>query len=153
MTRRTLSFKNLDEVLGDLENLTGKEVKTHGTWSFYQILNHLAIGAEWAMNLKDDFTPAEKVEIKPALGRKLFERMVKSGKMKDGFVNPASPQQREEGDEGKELERLKQAVSGLKNYNGEHPPHLVFGELSDDEWRVWCAIHCAHHLGFAEPVQ
>ena len=152
MARRTLSFKTLDEAITEIESFRDREVKTHGVWSFYQILNHLALGAEWAMNQPSGFTPEEPgPAMKPSLQRKFFDRMVRTGKMKDGFQNPASPTVRVEGDAAAELERLLSALTELKNYSGPHPDHIVFGQLSTAEWQLWCAMHCAHHLGFAEP--
>lgn len=147
--RRDLTYRSLEEVEAGLDELEGREIETLGRWSFFQILEHLAAGAEWACGEHGFAPPEGGLEASPEFKRKMFDRMLRSGKMKAGFPNPAAPDEYAEGDAAAEMRRLRAALTRLKTYSGPFPEHLVFGVLDADEWRVWCAMHCAHHLSFA----
>ncbi len=150
---RELRFKTIAEVEAELDRLEGRQVRTTGVWSFAQILEHIAEGTWWALSEGEMFAAADGVfNAKPELKRKLFERMVRSGTMPVGFINPAAPTARVEGDPAPAFKRLREGLARLKTYGGPYPEHPVFGTLSTEEWKTWCAMHCAHHLNFAEPL-
>ena len=147
--RRELNFKNFDEIRTELKNLEGKELETAGKWSFYQLLDHLAASLEWAMKESDSFLSGEPL-FKPAVGRRFYQRMEKAGKMPDGVENPNSPTEFEAGDEQMAMQQLRDCLDRFESYEGPFTTHLIFGDLSIEEWRLWARFHCAHHLGFVK---
>ncbi|MFO0951857.1 MAG: DUF1569 domain-containing protein [Isosphaeraceae bacterium] len=48
--RRTLRFETLDDILAELDRLEGKPLKVLGNWSVGQILAHLAIPMNGAID-------------------------------------------------------------------------------------------------------
>jgi hypothetical protein len=44
--RRILTFRSLDDVLRDAEQLAARDHRTTGNWTYGQILHHLAKGAD-----------------------------------------------------------------------------------------------------------
>src|SRR5262249_645770 len=81
--RRKLRFESLDDILSDLDFLDGKRLKTLGNWSAGQILAHIAIPMNSAIDgLK--FFPPWYVRI---LGR-LFKKRILHGPAMAGFKLP-----------------------------------------------------------------
>ena len=150
--RRDLRFKTLSEVEAELDRLDGQAIETTGKWSFYQILDHIAAGAEWAMSEtpRGFAETGGSADLKPEIKRKFYERIARSGKIQAGVPNPNAPDEFEDGDAAAQMTRLRAALGRLKSHTAPFPDeHPFLGKLAPDEWRVWCAAHCAHHLGYA----
>lgn len=145
--KRELKIRSLKELSQELDFLTDRKVQTHGVWSFYQILNHLKLSLLWASGEKVAFLPENSIP-RPELGRKLFARMANSGRV-PSMVNELSPKTRQEGDAAQEMKELKKALKKFQEFSGRRPTHPLFGEFRSEEWELWAAIHCSHHLGFA----
>lgn len=148
--RRDLRFEDTDQLLAELDRLGSGPVRTTGLWSFSQILEHLRDGVYWALNRDPAAYRSNGPVIEAEAGRRFYERMVRSGKMRAGVDNPNAPRTREEGDHRLPLRELRVAIQELESYSGPFPVHTFFGVLSADEWRIWNRLHCAHHLSYAE---
>jgi len=145
---RELSWRSIAEVEAELDRLEKSPLETHGIWSFAQILNHLALSAEYATGENTLLIPKDvPANDRPELGRKFFDRMVRTGKF-PGVQNSAAPSVREEGDPAREMTRLRRALGNLKRPTDKIHAHFFFGELTRDEWEIWMAMHSAHHLSF-----
>lgn len=142
---RELKFSNLADVEREVDLLSRGPMTTTGNWSFFQILSHLAD------TIEDSYKPMPAPE-KPVESRTteiLFKRLQKSGKMKPGYVNPALPQERAEGDVSAARKRLETAIANFRTSTRlNHEPSL--GYLSHEQFEFLHAIHCAMHLGFAK---
>ena len=147
--KRELKFDTLSDLRSELKSLGDSPVRTTGVWSFYQILNHLALGVEWAMLEDKTFLTVDPV-LTAERARKLWERTRRIGRLSTRVQNPSAPTAREEGPEAQELKRLLGTLDRLEGYADPHPVHPLFGELSQQDWVAWVLLHCAHHLGFAE---
>lgn len=150
--RRTLSFKNLDEVVAEVERLAGDEFRTSGNHSFGQIINHLA--------LTHDMSTGKIAG--PALPwyMKLMMKIMKPMLLKDKPLKPGVklPQQGEsffwpdrEFDVHEALAHLKESV---KHYHtsGPLPIHPVFGKITREQNINLNCRHAALHLSFVHPV-
>ena len=50
------------------------------------------------------------------------------------------------------VERLRQAIERFCN-SPEYVSHLVFGRITNDQWKEQQLWHCEHHLSFLHPKQ
>lgn len=144
--RRTLQFRELDEVMADVECLLQGH-DTVGNWSLGQICHHLATVMRRVVDLPASTPHDASLELGEDRKRQAFE----SGQIPEGL--PAPPVVVPEGsfDENEEAEGLRQAIAHYKASPGPVVPHRLFGSLTRPEWdRIQC-IHCAHHLSFAIP--
>ncbi|MCE9598692.1 MAG: DUF1569 domain-containing protein [Spirochaetia bacterium] len=148
--KRNLVCTSIPELEQELDRLSGGAVKTSGLWSFAQILDHIARSIEWANGQKSGFLPDDVPMVDPALGKKFFSRMVRSGKIPTGVQNEASPSTREEGDWQAQMARCKAALATFVKFSGKRPQHPFFGFLEESEWVTWAAMHSSHHLSFAD---
>lgn len=142
---RELKFTKLTEVETELERLSQGQPETTGNWTYFQILSHLA------ETIEDSYKPMEP-PAKPVEARTtevLFKRLQKSGKLKPGYVNPALPRTREDGDVQAAKQRLQKAIQGFRaSTHLNHEPAL--GYLNHEQFEFLHAIHCALHLGFVK---
>jgi hypothetical protein len=149
--RRQLHFESLDEILADVERLAQcKQIRTLGTWSADQVLNHLAT----AMNKSiDGFTHRPPAVVRFII-RLLFKRRFLTRPMSPGFKLPARAQTElvppvtslPEG-----LDNFRKAIRRLRT-EAPRASHPVFGALTAEEW---VRLHCRHselHLSFLVPA-
>ena len=55
-------------------------------------------------------------------------------------------------DAATEAEALREAIGRFASTTGPFPAHPVLGPLTKEEWTRFHCLHCAHHLGFARPL-
>ena len=55
-------------------------------------------------------------------------------------------------DERAGIAEARELLQRLATRTGALQPSPFFGDLTPDQWRELHLIHCAHHLGFFEPV-
>ncbi|MCE9597969.1 MAG: DUF1569 domain-containing protein [Spirochaetia bacterium] len=142
---RELRFTNLNQVLQELSSLEKAGKGTLGNWSYFQILTHLAETIEASYTLVPP--PANPVDARTT--EVLFRRLQKSGKMKPGYLNPALPQSREEGDTASAMNRLMVAIRSFGE-SKQLNPEPTLGYLNHEQFEFLHAIHCALHLGFVK---
>ncbi|MBL8021718.1 MAG: DUF1569 domain-containing protein [Leptospirales bacterium] len=148
--KRDLVLTTMPELEKELDRLASGPVETAGVWSFAQILEHIAASLEWANGEKSGFLPDGIPMVDPALGKKFFARMVRSGKIPTGVQNDAAPSTRQEGDPLAQMARCKKALARFLGFSGTRPQHPFFGFLDESEWKTWAAMHSSHHLSFAD---
>lgn len=146
--RRELRFTDLNDILDEVNRIGSSDVQTVGNWSYYQILSHIAGGIEHSMTSYPRKLPAL---VRKTVGPLVFRQMMKSGLMKPGNLNPDAPKTREEGDAIAAAQRLRNAVTRFKSYEGPVAEHPFFGTLNKDDYFKLHSIHAAHHLGYAHP--
>ena len=146
--RRTLRFESLDDISADLSQLEGKRLKALGNWSVGQILAHLAVPMNGAIDgLK--FVAPWYVR----LMARVFKRKFLTGTMPPGFKLPKEMESElipkatgvEEG-----FAILRGAIQRLKTET-DRKPSPVFGPLTIEEWNQMNCRHCELHLSFIVP--
>jgi hypothetical protein len=150
--RRQLTYKSLDDVMPDVDRLLLGHV-TVKNWSLGQICNHLAT----SMRLTVEGSSSKSVKawlIRYTVGRLARRHLLKTKCMPENFKVPIPILIPKSGlDDRAEAESLRATIRHFLSAEGPFRTHPIFGDLSDEEWRQFHAIHCAHHLSFAVPTQ
>jgi hypothetical protein len=152
--RRNLTFRDLDEVIADVENLRATGYEKLGKWDLAQVCGHLA---DWTSYPVNGFPRTGCVIgtllwlIKVTVGTAKRRKMLATGVMPSG--KPTLPQTVPPagGDEEAAVEKLKAAVRRFRAHAGEYYPSPIFGRMSRDEWTRLVLLHCAHHLSYLIP--
>ncbi len=146
--RRVLRFESLDDILSELASLEGKQLKTLGNWSAGQILAHVAVPMNAAI---DGMKFAVPWYIRTFA--RLFKKKILSGTAPPGFKLPKAaeaelipgPTSVEEG-----LAAVRKAINRLKTESHREPSHFL-GPLTVEEWNQLNCRHCELHLSFIVP--
>jgi len=146
--RRKLRFNSLDDILADLDGLEGKPLKTLGNWSAGQILAHLAVPMNGAIDGMK-FAPPWYIR----LMARVFKRQFLNGTMPAGFKLPKEaekelypgPTSVEDG-----FAMVRKGIHRLKTET-HREPSPVMGPLTTDEWNKVNCRHCELHLSFILP--
>ena len=146
--RRTVEYHSLDDVVADADRLTSGPLKTLGNWSAGQIFRHLATAVNGSIDgFKSGFPWFIRV---PA---KLFKKKLLNGAMPPGLRVPPKfaqevmppPTTTEEG-----LAELRAAVARF-NRDPHRAKHVVFGDLTNEEWNQIHLNHAKLHMSFLVP--
>jgi len=148
--RRELKFDGLDAVMPEVGRLLDGH-ETAGRWSLAQILYH--IGTAIRISSREASTGATTRAPSPRWEERR-RRFFNSGRFPEGVENPLPILEPPPGlDERAEAESLGDAIEEFGRSNGPFPLHPRLGPLSKPEWATFHAMHCAHHLAFALPIQ
>lgn len=151
--RRELEFKDLDDVVADVEKLAKGDVKTTGNHTFTEIVEHLA--------LTHDMTTGKLEGPKPPWFMKLLMPFMKGMILKDqpvkpGFKLPANAEAffwpKKEQTLQDAIEHLRQSVERYKT-QGPLAKHPMFGAITKEQNLSLNLRHAALHLGFVHPVE
>lgn len=149
--RRRLSFANLEEVMPEVERLLAGHV-TVGRWSLGQICWHLAV----VFNLLVDSLPGH---VPPGRVQRVCSWFLRRwffsfGGFPTGVRASMSEVVPGQGlDERSEAEALRVALTRFLDAPGPFPAHPYLGLMTRDQWVAFNRRHCAHHLGFAVPIE
>jgi len=143
--RRNLTFKSLDDVLADLDAIEVKQLSVLGNWSVGQILLHLSVPMNGAIDGIEFVLPWHI-----RLAARMFKPLLLRMKMPPGFKLPPKalellvpgPTSDEVG-----FASLRQAITRMKS-DQRRKPHPVLGPLSVEEWEKMMCRHCELHLSF-----
>ncbi len=149
---RSLTFTSLDEALAEVEHLATTETRTTGSFSYGQILRHLAI----TLDIVTGHITGPKIPWFMRLLGPLIKNTVLSKPIKPGFKLPSSAQSYfwPEGDIDvhSALTHFREALARYRSTN-ELPPHPIFGRMTRDEHDLLQRGHIALHLSFVHPVE
>ena len=149
--RRELHFESLDDVLADAERLAAGEARMLGNWSLGQILSHLAVAMNSAIDGVDFKVPFFIRLIAPLM-KKRFVR----GPIKPGFQMPESmrpifmPPDEVNTEDG--LLALREAVARLKS-DPTRDRNVFLGNLTREESDSMQMRHAELHLSFATSIE
>jgi len=155
MPARELHFENLDDLRRELGRLKSGPYEQTGKWNLSQICSHLEC---WMRYPVDGFPrPPFLITIimpvmKFAIGRRMFRKVLKTGKFPNGA--PTAPEtvfRAESVNDHDSIAALLKTIDRLERFTGPAPDSPFFGPMSIDECRKLQLIHCAHHLGFLVP--
>lgn len=148
--RRTVRYESYADMLADAEAMLASKVKLIGNWSLGQILQHLATACHVTVDGVDMGIP------KPIrfFGTLLLKKRFLNKKIPTGVKIPARMQGEliasPDIDAGLALEALRKAVVRIQSAS-THAPHMVFGQLSPEEWEKWNLRHAENHMSFVVP--
>jgi hypothetical protein len=150
--RRELRFQNLDEVVAEAEKLASGNVRTTGSHTFGQILNHLALSQDVSTGRVE--APAPPFFMR--LIMPLMKRMVINSKpLRPGVKLPAKGESffwpDKEFDIPATLQHLKESTE-FYNSNGPLEVHPFFGKLTREEADQLNCRHAALHFSFVHPA-
>ncbi|MEO3945828.1 DUF1569 domain-containing protein [Gorillibacterium sp. CAU 1737] len=145
----SVQWASLDAVKKELLSLEGSDAVSTKQWPLYEILAHCAQTIEYSMT--------GYPQMKPKLVRKTVGRMVIRKFLKQGFMKhdltahvPGGAKLKPQGTVQEGVELLQQAIDAFQAYSGPLAPHLIFGELSKDEYDRYFAMHIADHFSEVE---
>ena len=137
MNRRTVEFRSLDDVLGEIERLRKHGYDRAGNWSLGQVCNHLSQEVDLSLGKPIRWIPRPLQSL--MLGS--FLRVAFLGKIGTAFGMrlPTIRPQNEPIEDDVGIQRLQENFERLRQPDNEHlhPFHL------------W---HCRHHFSFLIPV-
>ena len=151
--RRELAFKNLDEIVADIEQLASGDVRTTGNHSFGQILNHLTLSQDVSSGR---VTNAPPPPFFMKLMMPLMKKMIINSKpLKPGVKLPAKGESffwpDQEFETASAVQAFKESTDHYKA-NGPLPVHPFFGKLSKSDADELNCRHAALHLSFVHPA-
>ncbi len=149
--RRTVSYKNHDEVLADVERLAAGGYRQLGNWSLGQIAGHLAL----AMTMALDGSKSQMAWPIRFLARAFAKNQLVRGPMKPGFKVPSkfSTALIPDPDLAADVEGISSLRTAVKRWKTEpqRHPHFFLGKLTPEEWEKILLNHAAMHLSFVVP--
>lgn len=152
ITRRELRFESMEEVLADAERLASGEVRTKGTWSVGQILQHLAQTMHASIDGTDIKIPWI---VKILIGLVMNKEKMLNEAVRPGFKIPRKgeaqflPRPDVSTQEG--LDALRAAIERCRQERSraEHP---ALGAITREEWDLLHLRHAEPHLSFVVPA-
>jgi Protein of unknown function (DUF1569) len=144
--RRQLTFGSLDEVISDVDRLLSGHI-TLGRWSLGQMCYHLARPIRFSVegpSISSEPTPEQE---------EARRRFFAAGRFPEGLEAPAFLVPKPDLDDRLEADALREAIDLFVSTDGPFATHPILGPLTKDEWTRFHCMHCAHHLGFALPVE
>lgn len=148
---RELHFDSLDQAIAEVERLASGEVKTTGSYTFAQIVNHLATTFDVGSGRKT----ATGIPFHMRMMATLFRGFLLSGPIKPGFKLPSKAQDffwsTEDLSLDEQVAYFREAAQHFMSLE-TYPKHPVFGKLGPEKSLQLQCGHCAMHLGFVHPV-
>jgi hypothetical protein len=148
MDRRDLDFKDLDALAADVQGLTDNGYERAGKWDLAQTCEHLTTAMVQSM---DGFSFQGPWLVRKVIGPIFFKRLTKTRKIKAGINAPLGFVFEPGDDQVSAVDQFQQALTRVKQHQGDFQPHPIFGRLTPEQIRQFHLIHSAHHLSFLIP--
>ena len=146
-SRRSVRYRNYDDLLADVESLAGKPIRTLGNWTQPQIYKHLAMSLDSCIDGAGFALPAPMRWIMSLLMKKKFVH----GVLPSGYKAPASFVPSEQTGLEEALGELRRAIQRVKS-DKTRAIHPAFGTISADEWDQFNLRHSEMHMSFLQPA-
>lgn len=148
--RRQIRYESYQDLLAEVEQLLGGDVRTLGNWSLGQVLKHVAE----TMHTSIDGAPYRAGILRRATGPFLLRDQFLNGAMSPGFQLPQSASEAlipgpTTGEVG--LAALRRALYRLRAET-DRAAHPVIGRLSIEEWDRCHLRHAELHMSFIQPL-
>lgn len=135
-------LNNIKEVLSSkYYNYTGKK----DNWSPYKTFVHCAQTINYSMEGYPKYKP---LIVQLTIGRFVFKKYMKQGYMKHNLSAPVqgSPFIEDSSDINLGIDILINAIDRFQEYDGFFKRHLIFGNLTKEEYEIYFAMHIKDHL-------
>ncbi len=145
-TRRRVRYASIEEVVAEAERAVSANAPTTGNWSLGQILEHLAISNEKAI---DGFGFSAPWPVR-TIGRLVVKKRLLQKGLTPGFkLSPkaAAVLVPGETDAAAALEHLHKSVERLKTEE-KRAPHPFLGPMTIEEGNQMCLRHAELHMSF-----
>ena len=148
--RREVRYESYQDLLAEIEQLLGGDVRTLGNWSLGQVLKHLAE----TMHASIDGAPYRAGLLRRVTGPWLLRDQFLNRGMPAGFRLPACASEAlipgpTDGEAG--LAALRRALYRLRAET-DRAAHPVIGRLSIEEWDRCHLRHAELHMSFLLPL-
>lgn len=154
MLVRELTFNSLDEVLADVQAVSGKDFSASGNWTPAENIDHVSKAIGFTVHGFPEGKPPlwQKIvftTVFKLMAGKLLRTRLKPGLKFPGGLAYFAPEPGVAWDEA--VRRLEQNIADAKTHRMTHPSPVV-GHLSHEQWTL---LHCRHaelHLGMIQPA-
>jgi hypothetical protein len=149
--RRTLRYESLAEQLHDAQQLAAAPHRTTGSWTYAQILEHLAMAADACFDGFGEINVPwwARWFIAPLAKRRFLTRTMPAGIKLPGRAERLMP--REDVTVAEALDHLRRAL-GRFDQEAPSAPHPFLGRLkSKQEYIALNLRHAELHMGFVHP--
>lgn len=138
-------FASLREVKEELLRMKDRADIRTAQWSLYEMLVHCAQTIEYSMSGYPKMKPKL---VRQTVGRLVIRKFLRQGRMKHNLTAhvPGAEAVAAQGTPEEGIERLLQAIAAFEAHKGPFAPHLIFGELSKEEYDRYFAMHVADHF-------
>jgi hypothetical protein len=145
--RRRVRFNDYDEMMADVHALGGGPIRQLGNWTLGQICSHLAIAMHSCID-GPPFMPAWYVRlVGPLLKRRALTRGLGPGfQLPRNAVALLPP----EVGAAEGIAELAKSVERVRR-DPSRKPHIVFGNMTREEWDQFLLRHAELHLSFILP--
>ena len=150
MKRRTLDFRNADDVVQEIERLRDGNYDRAGNWNLTQICQHLTATMDGGM---DGFGFRLPWLLRATVSKWAFAHALKSRRLGSGFptFKGLKPTSDGSADDPALIDACIQSIRRAAEFAGPIKNHPLLDDVSVDDWREFMWIHAAHHLGFLIP--
>ena len=148
MARRQLTFSTYDDVIAELDRLSGGGYQQVGNWTLGQICRHLSYYLRGSLDGFDFMLPWP---VRKLVGRALLKRLLAKEAIPDGARTiPQSVFEPDDDDTGAVADAMS-LLGRLRDHRGELHPSPLFDHVTPEQWQHLHLIHAAHHLSFLVP--
>ena len=149
LSRRTLRFETMQEILDDCEHLIARPCTMLGQWTLAQIIKHLAQGVDCFYDGFDFTVPwYTRSLLAPLVRRRMLTRGLRAGVRVPDSARRLLPQ--EDPELTVAMSHLRTAISRLEAEAPRHP-HPFFGRMTHSDAKLLMLRHSELHLSFAVP--
>lgn len=148
--RRDVGYATLEEFRLDAEGIAAGPFVTVGSWTFGQILDHLAKGIHCSLDGFPFKAPWYMRLAAPFVKNSVLTRKMEPGWKLPKSADPYLPQSDTTVEDG--LARLVNGIDRLENETPE-AAHPVFGKLAREEWIQLHIRHAELHMSFVVPTR
>ncbi|MGN7762970.1 DUF1569 domain-containing protein [Paenibacillus sp. 22594] len=140
-----VQFKSLNDVKKELLIMEGYDVIPTKQWPLYEILAHCAQTIEYSMTGYPQLKPRI---VRKTIGRIVIRKFLKQGHMKHDLTAhvPGAAKLEKQGTVKEGIGLLLRAIDAFQAYEGKLAPHLIFGDLSKEEYDRYFTMHITDHF-------
>jgi hypothetical protein len=144
--RAHLAQPSLASLVGELDALRGRRLRSAGAWSPYRVFMHLAQSIHCSIDGYPDLRPAW---FRHSLGSAAFFAFETAGAMRHGRDQPipGAPAIAAEGEAGAAIEALLQSLRRFDQHSGVLQSHFAYGALDRPQYLAAHTMHVRDHLG------
>jgi Protein of unknown function (DUF1569) len=152
--RRTPEFRELDDVMRDVDALASGGYDRVGNWDLSQICGHIA---QWmSYSVKGYPRGPAPIRLMMALLRVTIGKSLLRKTLSSGFMDAGAPTLKQTipaatSDPTPAINELRRVIEDFKSHKGDYQVSPFFGPMTREQMTRLQLIHCAHHLSFLKP--
>jgi len=148
--RRKVHYHNLNELMADVELLSGGGYRQLGNWNLGQVCQHLAGGLKMGLDGTSLKFPWYLKLIGPLVKRRFLTKTMPAGfKLPPQGAEELVPSHSATDQQG--IDTLHSAVARWHR-EPQRVMHPMFGRMSPEEWEQFTCRHAELHMSFLLPA-